>query len=632
MTDKGNPFGKKTDLRKRAESTYRKKGSRSSEYPESLTPQIARRLLHELRVHQIELEMQNEELRQANLELNAIRASYLDLYDLAPIGYVTLNERGLITQANLAVASQLRLPRHALITQPITSLITRDDQDIFYLLRKRSSENFQRHECELRMVRSDGTTFWAQMQAVLSGDRDGVPELRVVLTDITERKSAADHIHFLAHFDALTGLPNRAQLNERANYAINLAGRTQEPMALMFIDLDHFKDINDTLGHSIGDALLVELSSRLRQLLRETDTVSRLGGDEFIFLFYGIDAHGATQVAQKLLDVIASPFRMEQHDLNITGSIGIALYPDDGTDLETLFRRADAAMYRAKRDGRHGFSFFTPEMQTCSTRHQQVVSALRQALECEQLVVHFQPQMSVLDGRLIGAEALLRWTHSDLGEISPAEFIPAAEDSGLILALGEWVLRQSVRQAKLWQQDGVASLTVAVNLSATQFRQIELAELVSRILQEEGLPPEYLELELTEGVALHDPAGAIVVMNRLHEQGVRMSIDDFGTGYSSLGSLKKFKVSKLKIDQSFIRDIDTSSDDRAIVCAIINMAKSLGLNTIAEGVETKGQLDFLREHGCDEMQGYYYSKALSAAEFEGYAQLTGWKACQILEL
>jgi len=625
MTDRGNPFVKQTDLRKRAESAYRKRTSRSPEYPESLTPQIARRLLHELRVHQIELEMQNEELRQANLELNAMRASYLDLYDLAPIGYVTLNEKGLITQANLAVASQLRLPRHALITQAITSLITRDDQDIFYLLRKRSSENFQRQECELRMVRSDGTTFWAQLQAVVSGDRDGVPELRVVVTDINERKSAADHIHFLAHFDALTGLPNRAQLNERANYAINLAGRTQEPMALMFIDLDHFKDINDTLGHSIGDALLVELSSRLRQLLRETDTVSRLGGDEFIFLFYGIGAHGATQVAQKLLDVIASPFRMEQHDLNITGSIGIALYPDDGTDLETLFRRADAAMYCAKREGRHGFRFFTPEMQTCSTRHQQVISALRQALECEQLVVQFQPQMSMLDGRLIGAEALLRWTHSDLGEISPAEFIPAAEDSGLILALGEWVLRQSVRQAKLWQQDGVASLTVAVNLSATQFRQIDLAELVSRILQEEGLPPEYLELELTEGVALHDPAGAIVMMNRLHEQGVRMSIDDFGTGYSSLGSLKKFKVSKLKIDQSFIRDIETSSDDRAIVCAIINMAKSLGLNTIAEGVETKGQLDFLRDHGCDEMQGYYYSKALSAAEFAGYAQSTGTK-------
>jgi EAL domain-containing protein (putative c-di-GMP-specific phosphodiesterase class I) len=270
-------------------------------------------------------------------------------------------------------------------------------------------------------------------------------------------------------------------------------------------------------------------------------------------------------------------------------------------------------------------------MQKCSARHQQVVNALRQALELNQLAVHFQPQLSALDERLIGAEALLRWTHADLGDVSPAEFIPAAEDSGLILAIGEWVLRQSVRQVKLWQQNGLASLTVAVNLSAYQFRQIDLAGLIARILQEEELRPEYLELELTEGVALHDPAGAIVVMNSLHEQGVRLSIDDFGTGYSSLGILKKFKVSKLKIDRSFIRDINTDSDDRAIVCAIINMAKSLGLKTIAEGVETKLQLDFLREHGCDEMQGFYYSRALSAAEFIGYAQSTRDQTCQPLD-
>jgi diguanylate cyclase (GGDEF)-like protein len=446
-------------------------------------------------------------------------------------------------------------------------------------------------------------------------------EMQINLARIdAQRKQAEKRIQYLAHFDALTGLPNRAQLDDRVKYAIGLAERSQGPVALMLLDLDHFKDINDTLGHSVGDALLVELARRLALVLREVDTVSRLGGDEFIFLLYGLDAHGAAQVAQKLLDVIAGPHRIEHYDLNVTGSIGIALYPGDGSDLETLSKRADAAMYRVKHEGRNGYRFFTTEMQVCSTRHLTLVNALRQALECDQLQVHYQPQVSMQDGRIVGAEALLRWTHPELGSISPAEFIPAAEDSGLILPIGEWVLRHAARQAKTWMQDGLAPLVMAVNLSAAQFRHPNLPNLVTRILDEEGLPPEYLELELTEGVAMHDPQGAIAVMNNLHERGVRMSIDDFGTGYSSLGHLKKFKVYKLKIDQSFVRDISTDPEDKAIVGAIINMAKSLGLQTIAEGVETAGQLAYLREQGCDEMQGYYYSKPLSADQFEVFAR------------
>jgi diguanylate cyclase (GGDEF)-like protein/PAS domain S-box-containing protein len=620
MTDENNPYGEETELRKRAEFVFRRKAARSAEYLEPLTPQAARSLLHELRVHQIELEMQNEELRRANLELDAVRESYLDLYDLAPIGYITLNEQGLISQANLAVASQTRTNRNALLMKPISNIIFKGDQDIFYLLRKRLFDSGLRQDCELRMVRSDGNLFWTLMQATVRQNCNGAPELRIVMTDITERKRSADYIKHLAHFDVLTGLPNRAQLAERAHYAMSLAQRGNESIALMFIDLDHFKDINDTLGHTIGDVLLVELANRLRQLLRETDTVSRLGGDEFIFMFYGIGADGAAQVAQKVLDVIASPFRIEQHDLNITGSIGIALYPNDGSDLETLLRRADAAMYRVKREGRHGYCFFTPEMQTRSARHLQIVNALRQALDRNQFTVHFQPQVSAQDNSLIGAEALLRWTHPELGAVSPAEFIPAAEDSGLINSIGEWVLRQSVRQAKLWIQLGLAPLVIAVNISAVQFRQIDLPDLVTRILDEEGLPSGYLELELTEGIALHDPAGAILLMQKLHERGVRMSIDDFGTGYSSLGNLKKIKVYKLKIDQSFVRDIGISTEDRAIISAIISMAKSLGLRTIAEGVETEDQLKFLREQNCDEFQGYYYGKPLPADEFMALAQ------------
>ncbi len=472
---------------------------------------------------------------------------------------------------------------------------------------------------EARFRKKNGELVWGLMSATLTSF-EGVPCILSVTRDVTERKKTEERIHYLAHFDTLTGLPNRTQLDEHARVAISRAKRGHDSVALMYLDLDHFKDINATLGHSVGDALLVELARRLGLALREQDTVARPGGDEFILLFYGVDAHGASQVAQKLLAVIAEPCRITPYDLNVTASIGIALYPGDGTDLETLFRRADTAMYRAKQEGRHAYRFFTAEMQARSARHLQLVSALRHALERQQFEVHYQPQVCMRHGRIVGAEALLRWTHPELGSVSPAEFIPAAEDSGLILPIGEWVLRQAVQQARRWLQSGLDPLIIAVNLSAVQFRQTDLPALVSRIIDEEGLPPEYLELELTEGVAMHDPQSAIAVMNDLHERGVRMSIDDFGTGYSSLSHLKKFKIYKLKIDQSFVRDISTDPEDKAIVGAIINMARSLGLQTIAEGVETVGQLSFLREQGCDEMQGYYFSKPLPADRFEAFAR------------
>ena len=470
-----------------------------------------------------------------------------------------------------------------------------------------------------------GTRRWLETHAAPMCDANGQATLLLGITrDITLRKQAEERIRYLAHFDALTGLPNRAQLDDRARYAISLAQRNKGSVALMFLDLDHFKDINDSLGHSVGDALLVEVARRLRLMLREEDTVSRLGGDEFIFLFHEIDAPRAARLAQKLLDVVAEPYRIESYDLNVTGSIGVALYPADGPDLETLFKNADAAMYRAKHEGRHGYRFFTAEMQSRSARHLQLVNALRQALEHDQFKLHYQPQVALHDGRMVGAEALLRWTHPELGVVSPAEFIPAAEDSGLILPIGEWVLRHAVRQARFWIQDGLAPLVMAVNLSAVQFRHPDLPKLVTRILEEESLPPEYLELELTEGVALHDPQGAITVMNQLHERGVRMSIDDFGTGYSSLAHLKKFKVYKLKIDQSFVRDISTDAEDRAIVGAVIHMASSLGLQTIAEGVETAGQLAFLHEQGCNEVQGYFFSRPLPTDQFEQFVRSRSW--------
>ena len=480
-------------------------------------------------------------------------------------------------------------------------------------------------ETEFRIVRAnDGAERWVLGRGRVEYGSDGNP-LRMLGTiqDITERKQAEERLQQLAHFDVLTGLPNRVLFTDRINHALSTAHRSQGHLAVLFLDLDHFKNVNDNLGHRIGDALLIEVASRLKSVMREEDTVSRQGGDEFILVLPDTDADGAAHVADKLRETVAHAYQIEQHELVITASIGIAMYPDDGEDFDTLSKSADVAMYRAKHDGRNSFRFFTAEMQVHSARSLQLENALRRALERDQLYLHYQPQMSLQHGRIVGAEALLRWQHPELGAVSPAEFIPIAESSGQILQIGEWVLRTAAQQMKSWMDSGLAPMIIAVNLSAVQFRHPNLPELVTQILDAVKLPPQYLELELTEGVAMHDPLGAIAIMDNLHERGVRMSIDDFGTGYSSLSYLKRFKVYKLKIDQSFVRDITDDPEDKAIVSAIISLASSLGLQTIAEGVETEGQLAFLREQGCDEVQGYYFSKPLPAEQFEAFVMNAG---------
>lgn len=430
------------------------------------------------------------------------------------------------------------------------------------------------------------------------------------------RTEAEHRIDYMAHFDLLTGLPNRTKLEDRFVYTLSLAKRHLGFSTMMFIDLDHFKEINDSLSHTIGDLLLIEVAKRLVSVLREEDTLSRMGGDEFILLLPDTNSDGAVQVAQKLLDIFSEPFFIEQYELAMSASIGITIFPTDGADKETLFKNADTAMYRAKQEGRNRYCFFTEEMQKDLIRKLTLSNALRHALERNELKVVYQPQISTHTEKVIGTEALLRWNSAEFGSISPAEFIPIAEESGIILSIGEWVMRTAITQIKTWIDQGMEPFIMAVNLSAVQFHHSDLQEMVTRILSEVGLSPEYLELELTEGMAMHNPQGAITIMNNLHDQDIRMSIDDFGTGYSSLSYLKKFKIYKLKIDQSFIRDITTDPEDKAIVAAIISMAKSLGLQTIAEGVETLEQLEYLREKGCDEIQGYYYSKPLSAEEFE----------------
>ena len=461
---------------------------------------------------------------------------------------------------------------------------------------------------------------WFELSVARKASATGEgPRFVVISRDVTDNKLAEEKVLQLAHFDALTGLPNRSLLADRCQQALGAAQRHGQCVALLFLDLDHFKNINDALGHRVGDALLCAVAQRLSGLLREQDTIARLGGDEFILVLPDTDAVGAAHVAEKLLRAADQPFDIDAHELVITPSMGIAMYPQDGKDFDTLSRCADAAMYIAKQGGRNHYRFFTAEMQADSDRSLLLENALRRALERNQLYLHYQPQVCVASGAIVGAEALLRWEHPELGRVSPAEFIPVAESSGMILPMGDWVLQTATRQLREWMDQGYA-LTMAVNVSLVQFRQADFPQRIGQILQDAGLPPHCLELELTEGVAMTDPALAIDTMDRLHQQGVLLSIDDFGTGYSSLNHLKKFKVYKLKIDQSFVRDIADDPDDRGIVSAIISMAQGMDMRTIAEGVETAEQLAFLQDHGCMEVQGYLFGRPMAARDFGALLQ------------
>jgi diguanylate cyclase (GGDEF)-like protein/PAS domain S-box-containing protein len=471
-----------------------------------------------------------------------------------------------------------------------------------------------RKQAELELVQAK-----AQLEALVAQRTEQLSQTVAALElKIAEQQAAEARAQRLAMFDGLTGLPNRHLLADRASQAIDIARRSDEPLAVLFLDLDHFKNVNDSLGHRVGDTLLVQLAARLRGAVREQDTVARTGGDEFVLVLPLTDIAGAAHLATKLMGLASAPFQVDQQELTVTPSMGIAMFPTDGDDFDMLLKCADAAMYRAKRDGRNAYRFFTSEMQAQSARALQLENALRRALERQQLSLHYQPQLALeADGeaRIVGAEALLRWQHPELGWVSPAEFIPIAEATGLILPIGEWVLREALSQLRRWDDAGLPELTMAVNLSAVQFRHDGLPELVGRLLAELDMAPARLELELTEGAAMDNPAVAITVMNELHARGVRLSIDDFGTGYSSLSYLKKFRVSKLKIDQSFVRDLTEDAEDRAIVDAVIRMAGALGLQTLAEGVETEGQLAFLRRQGCEAVQGYLFSRPLPAAAF-----------------
>jgi diguanylate cyclase (GGDEF)-like protein/PAS domain S-box-containing protein len=518
--------------------------------------------------------------------------SYANQFLLSAFGYASEDLLGKLGPVDLVVPEQ----REMLIDQV-----------------KRRAAGEPGKAYEINALRKDGTTFPARVLGTPT-TINGLPASVGTLVDISEQKAAENKIRELAEFDPLTGLPNRRLLHDRFAQMVAVAEREQSDLALIFLDLDHFKRINDSLGHSVGDDLLCAVAERLASVIRKIDTLARLGGDEFIFALPGIQAATAAEVARRLLEVCASPFSVAGHDLTISPSLGISLYPRDGKDLEALLCNADTAMYKAKELGRNNFQFYASEMNVATLEHLLMESSLRRAMNSGEFVLHYQPLICLRTGQITGVEALIRWQHPDLGLIMPDRFIHVAEDTGLINPLGDWVLCEACRQAMVWQEAGLPALRMAVNVAPVQFRQAGFVEELAGALAASGLNAEYLELELTERTVMHDAEINLGTMSAINRMGVELALDDFGTGYSSLAYLRRFPVGKLKIDRSFVRDMVDEADDQAIASTIVLMGHNLRLKVLAEGVETADQLALLRKMGCDMAQGFYFSRAVPAEQ------------------
>ena len=577
--------------------------------------EVSMRLLHIDRSYVVCTARDISERERMEEVLRNAEEKYRRIFEEAVIGIFQKAPDGRLLSANPALAQIFGYDSPAELMAGLTDVAHHGyvDSSQRELFKRQLEEKGSVHNLEYQAYRKDGSKIWLLENAhVIRNSSGATLYYEGTVADITDRKVAEEKIQYSAYYDALTGLPNRALLLDRLTKALASARRQKDKVALLFLDLDQFKDINDSFGHPIGDLLLQGVAERFKGWVREQDTVARISGDEFVVVLTRVeDVSDVAVAAQRLMDTMTAEFVVPGHAVRITCSLGISIFPEHGADGETLIKHADVAMYCAKDQGRNNFRFFTEDMNAQIVERLTLENSLRLALDKNELFLVYQPQMDIGTGRIIGLEALLRWQHPELGLVPSDKFIQIAENSGLIMPIGEWVFRTACSQARKWQDEGLLAVPVAVNISAVQFRQEDFSKLIGSVLRETGLASQYLELELTESVLLSDADMTLSVLQDLKAMGLKLAIDDFGTGYSSLSYLRRFPISKLKIDRSFIQDVAVNPDDAAITTAIIAMAKQLKLKVIAEGVEDDAQLSFLRAHHCDEIQGYYFSQPLT---------------------
>lgn len=556
------------------------------------------------------------ERKAAEAAMRASERRYRLLFERGLAGVYRMTPDGLIVECNQALASLLGYASPGEVRGLGPTELFVDPAERNAGLERLRAQRVAVNQ-ELWMRRRDGTSIWVLLSESFVEEAGAPPIVDGTLIDITDRKMAEKRTWQMAHHDPLTGLPNRTLFNDRLELAIQRARRGGQRLAIMFLDLDLFKHVNDTLGHSAGDELLVQVGERLRHILRGEDTVARLGGDEFLLLLAGVkDSTGVGVMARKVLAVFDSPFVVKKRDLFLTASLGVVLYPDDGGDPEVLLANADTAMYRAKKIGRNNFQFFTAEMQRHAQERALLESGLRRALSQGEFALHYQPIRELGSRKIVGLEALVRWQHPEHGLLPPRAFIALAEDIGLIVPLGAWVLRQACERTLAWRKQKLGNLTIAVNLSAHQIQNEDFVRQVDQILRETGLPPTALDLEITESAAMQNVEATGKILGQLSALGVRISIDDFGTGHSSLNYVKHFPINRLKVDGSFINGMTRDPRDRAIVAGVLSIAHNLGVRVVAEGVETQEQASALADLGCDEVQGFFFGAPVPESQVE----------------
>ncbi len=570
------------------------------------------RELAELREKMAALEETHSSSTKELMELRHV----VDAYQSIGQAYLNIDRKGMILDANNPFLSISGHARGEVVGKNIFEFNSPENEENLPKLIASSLAKEGQWKGEIFAVRKNGDSFpvWLNIRPDKKRGGKALTYSAIVL-DITSIKENQKRLEQMAHYDVLTNLPNRTLMYDRLNHTVSLAKRHEYQIAVLLLDLDRFKEVNDSLGHHIGDLLLVETAGRLMETVRESDTVARMGGDEFLIILPEVGStNNAANIAHKIIEYLAKPFFLEEHEIYVSGSIGITIFPIDGDDPDLLIKHSDTAMYHAKAQGKNNYKFFTEDINKSTVERFSLETRFRRALDKLEFHLHYQPKIDIRTRKIVGMEALLRWYHADHGSIMPSLFIPLAEETGLVIQLGEWALREACRQNREWQDMGLRPMRVSVNISPLQFKKRDLLEIISEVLEDTGLSPQYLMIEITEGTIIDNVEDTIHMLKALRKMGVGVSVDDFGTGYSSLNYLNRFALDELKIDRSFITDIE-NKENQKVVNAIISLANNLNYKIVAEGVETKEQLKFFENSNCDEIQGYYFSLPLNAEDF-----------------